>query len=87
MNPRSLVAAGSVAAVEGLKDQGFARWNHPVLGIQQHVKTNFGSYSQLNRVSTSTTVVLSNTLIRDHKLKQCDQSLNNVMFFNCWGTI
>ncbi|KMS98374.1 hypothetical protein BVRB_4g093300 [Beta vulgaris subsp. vulgaris] len=83
-NTRTWIVATSLAAVEGLKDQGFARWNYyPIKSIQQHVKNNVRSYSQAKRVSSSSSTLISNKI--DDKLKEAEDSLKHVMYLNCWG--
>ncbi|TYG80575.1 hypothetical protein ES288_D02G227600v1, partial [Gossypium darwinii] len=56
----------SVGAVEALKDQGFWRWNHGIRALNQSAKNNVRSYSQANKLSSSS-IVQSKT--RDEKVK------------------
>ncbi|CAO2833463.1 unnamed protein product [Amaranthus hypochondriacus] len=80
---KNWVVAATIATVESLKDQGFARWNTPIRGLQQRATNNVRSY----RTSLSTSNVISNK-IRDsnnHKLQQSEDSIKNAMYFNCWG--
>ncbi|KAL2943993.1 putative cyclin-T1-1 [Bienertia sinuspersici] len=79
MNSRTCVAATSIAAVDGLKDQGFARWSYAFRSLQQHANNNIRSHSQ------ASSSVISNKFIRDEKMIQCEDSLKNVMYLNCWG--
>jgi len=73
-----------MAAVEGMKDQGYARWNHPLRSLQQHMKSNIRSYSQAKKLSGSSSSVISNKT-RNEKLKQSEESLRKVMYLSCWG--
>ena len=73
-----------MAAVEGMKDHGFARWNYPLKSLHQHLKNNIRSYSQVKKLSGSSSSVISNK-IRDEKLKQSEESLRKVMYLSCWG--
>ena len=73
-----------IAAVEGMKDHGFARWNHPLRSLHQHMKNNIRSYSQAKKLSGSSSPVISNT-IRDERLKQSEESLRKVMYLSSWG--
>ena len=78
------VVAASVGAVEALKDQlGFCRWNYTIRSLHQHAKSNLRSYSdQAQKLSISS---LSTKLGQDHKAKQAEESLRNVMYLSCWG--
>ncbi|KAJ8443468.1 hypothetical protein Cgig2_026255 [Carnegiea gigantea] len=67
-----------MAAVEGMKDHGFARWNYPLRSLHQHMKNNVRSYSQAKKLSGSSSSVISNK-IRDEKLKQSEESLRKVI--------
>lgn len=39
-----------MAAVEGMKDNGFARWNYPLRSLHQLLKKNIRTYSQANKL-------------------------------------
>ncbi|GMI74792.1 Wound-induced polypeptide 3 [Hibiscus trionum] len=68
--------AASVGAVEGLKDQGFCRWNiHAIRAF-----SNLRSYSQANNLSSS-----SSSSVGGAKAKQGEESLRKVMYLSCWG--
>ncbi|KNA24974.1 hypothetical protein SOVF_010750 [Spinacia oleracea] len=73
-----------VAAVEGIKDQGYAKWNHAIKSVNQHVKNNIRSYSQAKMLSGSSSSVISQNF-RDDKLRESEESLKKVMYLNCWG--
>ncbi|XP_058773873.1 uncharacterized protein LOC131648100 [Vicia villosa] len=84
---RAWAAAASVAVVEALKDQGICRWNHTLKSIQNHVKNNVRSYSQVNKLSSSTSssAMVSNSKRQKQKAKQSEESLRTVMYLSCWG--
>ncbi|OVA05617.1 Protein of unknown function wound-induced [Macleaya cordata] len=87
---RAWMVAGTVGAVEVLKDQvGICRWNY---AIHQHTKNPVRSFSQANRVlscpsSSSSSVIPEKILKRDgeEKMKQSEESLRKVMYLSCWG--
>jgi len=81
---RAWAAAGSVAVVEALKDQGICRWNHTLKSVQNHVKNNVRSFSQAKKLSSSSAVI-SNSNIQQQKTKQSEESLRKVMYLSCWG--
>ncbi|KAK9689024.1 hypothetical protein RND81_09G029300 [Saponaria officinalis] len=68
-----------MSAVEGLKDQGFARWNYTIKHVNQHVKNNIRSYCQTKKLSSSSTSIISK------KLNKSEESLRTVMYLSCWG--
>ncbi|KAJ9671761.1 hypothetical protein PVL29_025462 [Vitis rotundifolia] len=80
----SWIAAASVGAVEALKDEGLCRWNHALGLLQQHGRTNVGSFSQAKRLVSSPPLVLSNKM-REEKMKKAEESLRKVMYLSCWG--
>ncbi|CAO2836031.1 unnamed protein product [Amaranthus hypochondriacus] len=80
MSTRKWGVAASIAAVEALKDQGFARWNYPIRCLHQHFKNNIRS----KKLSAPSSVAVSNKF-RDHKLNKSEESLRTVMFLSCWG--
>nr|GMC49933.1 Wound-responsive family protein [Ipomoea batatas]GMC49934.1 Wound-responsive family protein [Ipomoea batatas] len=81
---RAWIVAASVGAVEALKDQGFARWNHALRMIQQHAKSNLRPYSQATRLSSPSSALVSGKM-REEKLKKSEESLRTVMYLSCWG--
>nr|GMC53794.1 Wound-responsive family protein [Ipomoea batatas] len=85
---RAWIVAASVGAVEALKDQGFARWNHALRMIQQHAKSNLRPYSQATRLSSPSSALVSALVsgrMREEKLKKSEESLRTVMYLSCWG--
>jgi len=70
----------AMATVEGMKFNGFARWNHPLRSPHQHLKSNIRSCSQAKKLSGP----VSNK-IREEKLKKSEESLRTVMYLSCWG--
>ncbi|ONI18649.1 hypothetical protein PRUPE_3G229900 [Prunus persica] len=81
---RGWVVAASVGVVEALKDQGICRWNYTMRLMQQHAKSQLGSFSQANKLSSSSSALVSSKL-RDEKVKQSEESLRKVMYLSCWG--
>lgn len=84
---RAWVAAGSVAVVEALKDQGICRWNHTLKSLQNHVKNNVRSFSQAKKLSSSSSssAMALNSNRQQHKAEQSEESLRTVMYLSCWG--
>ncbi|CAL5342537.1 unnamed protein product [Camellia sinensis] len=82
---RAWVAAASVGAVEALKDQGICRWNYTIRSIHHHAKTNLRSFSQGNKLSSSSSAA-STAMSEDRaKKQQSEESLRKVMYLSCWG--
>ncbi|PQM41409.1 uncharacterized protein Pyn_21879 [Prunus yedoensis var. nudiflora] len=81
---RGWVVAASVGVVEALKDQGICRWNYTMRLMQQHAKSQLGSFSQASKLSSSSSALVSSKL-RDEKVKQSEESLRKVMYLSCWG--
>lgn len=77
---RAWVVAAIVGAVEALKDQGFCRWNYTLRSLHHHTKTNLRSFSQANKLSSSSMAVK-----RTEKASQSEESLRQVMYLSCWG--
>ncbi|GMP67066.1 hypothetical protein CsSME_00027180 [Camellia sinensis var. sinensis] len=85
---RAWVAAASVGAVEALKDQGICRWNYTIRSIHHHAKTNLRSFSQGNKLSSSSSSAkVASTAMRKERAKkqQSEESLRTVMYLSCWG--
>jgi len=79
------IVASSIATVEALKDQGFARWNHPLRSAYQRSNAKLRSYnSQAVKLSAPSAVGVSKQ-INEEKLKQSEESLRKVMYLTCWG--
>ncbi|PQM33585.1 uncharacterized protein Pyn_21514 [Prunus yedoensis var. nudiflora] len=76
---RGWMVAASVGVVEALKDQGICRWNYTMRLMQQHAKSQLGSFSQANKLSSSSSALVSSKL-RDEKVKQSEESLRQVMY-------
>ncbi|KAL7216098.1 hypothetical protein ACSBR1_028107 [Camellia fascicularis] len=85
---RAWVAAASVGAVEALKDQGICRWNYTIRSIHHRAKTNLRSFSQGNKLSSSSSSAkVASTAMRKEgaKKQQSEESLRKVMYLSCWG--
>ncbi|KAK4255447.1 hypothetical protein QN277_008450 [Acacia crassicarpa] len=76
--------AASIGAVEALKDHGVCRWNHTLRSAQQHLKIQVRSLSQANKLSSSSSAMVS-TRLQDDDTKQSEESLRKVMYLSCWG--
>ncbi|CAI0460840.1 unnamed protein product [Linum tenue] len=85
------MVAASIGAVEALKDQlGFCRWNYIIRSAHHYAKSNVRSISQAKTlapssaaVASSTAALVSNTL--KEEAQQAEESLQKVMYLNCWG--
>ncbi|KAK2650990.1 hypothetical protein Ddye_018479 [Dipteronia dyeriana] len=67
-------ADGTIAAVEGFKDQELCKWNHTIIdSIHQHVKNNLSSISQAKK-----------KLSGDNKAREAE-ALRIVMYLSYWG--
>ena len=82
---KAWIMAASIGAVEALKDQGICRWNYTIRSIHQHAKNNLESFSQAKKLSSSSSAMVSNRLMREEKAKQSEESLRVVMYLSCWG--
>lgn len=80
---RAWSVAASVGVVEALKDQlGICRWNYALKSAQQHVKSHVRSFSQANKLSSSSTSAMLSRKLQDEK---AEESLRTVMYLSCWG--
>ncbi|KAE9621656.1 hypothetical protein Lal_00032914 [Lupinus albus] len=78
---KAWIVASSIGAVEALKDQlGVCRWNYVFRSLQQHAKNNIRSYSQIKKLSSASSSVVSNKVKRTK-----EQSMRKVMELDCWG--
>ncbi|CAI0460839.1 unnamed protein product [Linum tenue] len=86
------MVAASIGAVEALKDQlGFCRWNYIIRSAHHYAKSNVRSISQAKTLAPSSAASLapssaalvSNTL--KEEAQQAEESLQKVMYLNCWG--
>ncbi|CAL9013938.1 unnamed protein product [Prunus brigantina] len=78
------IVAASVGVVEALKDQGICRWNSALRSVHQQAKTQLRSFSQANKLSSSSASAAFSK-VRDEKLKKSEESLRTVMYLSCWG--
>ncbi|XP_014524063.1 uncharacterized protein LOC106780302 [Vigna radiata var. radiata] len=77
---RAWIVASSIGAVEALKDQlGVCRWNYALRSLQQHAKTNIGSFTQTKSLSSATSAAVAN------KVNRTEESMGKVMDLGCWG--
>ncbi|XP_030549713.1 uncharacterized protein LOC115754725 [Rhodamnia argentea] len=77
---KAWIVAASIAAVEALKDQGFARWNYAMRSAHQHAKSNLRSYSQAKKLSSP-----SSSAAVARGLKRLEESHGKIMHLNSWG--
>uniref|UniRef100_A0A7N0TE72 Wound-responsive family protein n=1 Tax=Kalanchoe fedtschenkoi TaxID=63787 RepID=A0A7N0TE72_KALFE len=82
LRSRAWIVAATVGAVEAMKDQGFARWNHTIRSLHQHGKNNLRTYAQAKNKMSSTA---ANRAATQDKARQAEESLRKVMFLSCWG--
>ncbi|KAI3828259.1 hypothetical protein L1987_02357 [Smallanthus sonchifolius] len=89
---KAWIVAASIGAVEALKDQGVARWNGPLVELQQHAKTKL-----LSSCCNATVDRSSRSLITGSKYysssaaggygvkRRSEESMNKVMDVSCFG--
>ncbi|KAF3774938.1 hypothetical protein EJ110_NYTH51782 [Nymphaea thermarum] len=80
---KAIIAAGAIAAVQGLKDQGI-RFNSVFRVLHQNARRNYASSTQLKRVSSSTIdsspfSSLFQGRVGDERSKESEESLRKVM--------
>ncbi|CAI0460836.1 unnamed protein product [Linum tenue] len=85
---KAWMVAASIGAVEALKDQlGFCRWNYIIRSAHHYAKSNVRSISQAKTLAKSlapsSAALVSNTL--KEEAQQAEESLQKVMYLNCWG--
>ncbi|KAK9689020.1 hypothetical protein RND81_09G028900 [Saponaria officinalis] len=68
------IVTTTMAAVEALKDQGFARWNYPLRRLHQRLKNSVRSLARpVGGTAKMGTVV------------KTERTLYKVMELDCWG--
>ncbi|QCE09860.1 uncharacterized protein LOC114185494 [Vigna unguiculata] len=78
---RAWIVASSIGAVEALKDQlGVCRWNYALRSLQQHAKSNIGSFTQTKSLSSATSAAVANKVNRTK-----EDSMRKVLDLGCWG--
>uniref|UniRef100_A0A803MH48 Uncharacterized protein n=1 Tax=Chenopodium quinoa TaxID=63459 RepID=A0A803MH48_CHEQI len=85
---RSYVAAASIATVEALKDQGFARWNYPLRLLHNRLKTNLlSSIPQSSKAAASSSAAseMGSKISKKEKMKQTEMKIKRVMEIDCFG--
>ncbi|EYU19174.1 hypothetical protein ABFS82_13G176500 [Erythranthe guttata] len=83
---RAWLVAASIGVVEALKDQGFCRWNYAARVIQQRTKNNLKSYTnQVQKISSASSSSMVSMKMKEHRLKESEESLRKVMYLSCWG--
>ncbi|XP_047336668.1 uncharacterized protein LOC124940222 [Impatiens glandulifera] len=82
---RAWIAAAGVGVVEALKDQmGFCRWNYAIRSIHQYAKSNLGTLSQANKLSSPAAMAVMRAEDQA-RAKLSEESLRKVMYLSCWG--
>ncbi|KAI8021443.1 hypothetical protein LOK49_LG03G00526 [Camellia lanceoleosa] len=81
---KAWIVAASIGAIEALKDQGVCRWNYVFRSLQQHAKTNLGSYYQAQRLSSSSSSAIA-TKMKAERAKRMEEKRKKVMDLDCWG--
>ncbi|KAL2943990.1 Coenzyme PQQ synthesis protein B [Bienertia sinuspersici] len=84
---RSYIVAASIATVEALKDQGFARWNYPLRNLHYRLKSSLRSpFSQSSKaVSSSSAASDMGSEITNRALNKTERNLKKVMEIDCFG--
>ncbi|KAJ0849642.1 hypothetical protein HanRHA438_Chr13g0603781 [Helianthus annuus] len=94
---KAWVVAASIGSIEALKDQGVARWNGPLMELQQHAKTmlmcsclnasvdlsslSFFAGAKHYSCSPVVTVVAGEDSVK----RRYEESMNKVMDVSCFG--
>ncbi|KAL5736182.1 hypothetical protein ACOSQ2_030970 [Xanthoceras sorbifolium] len=84
---KAWIVAASIGAVEALKDQGICRWNYTIRSLDQHLKNNLRSFTQVKNFSSSSSS--SSKKVYEEKgrkkMKKSEDSFKKVMDLSCWG--
>ncbi|KAF3786513.1 hypothetical protein EJ110_NYTH11729 [Nymphaea thermarum] len=83
---KAVIAAGAIAAVQGLKDKG-TRFNSVFRVLHQNARRNYAASTQLKRISSSSidSSSLFQRRVGDERSKESEESLRKVMYLSCWG--
>ncbi|KMS98370.1 hypothetical protein BVRB_4g093260 [Beta vulgaris subsp. vulgaris] len=84
---KSYIVAASIATVEALKDQGFARWNYPLRSLHRRLKTDLRSkFSQSSKAaSSSSTASEVGSEITKRTINKTEMNIKKVMEIDCFG--
>ncbi|KNA24892.1 hypothetical protein SOVF_011370 [Spinacia oleracea] len=81
---RSYIVAASIATVEALKDQGYARWNYPLRSLHHRVKTNLRSSFSKTAASSSASE-MGSEISKRAMMKKTEMKIKKVMEIDCFG--
>ncbi|CAO2833469.1 unnamed protein product [Amaranthus hypochondriacus] len=80
---KSYIVAASMATVEALKDQGFARWNYPIRSLHHRLKSNLKStFSQSSKAASSSSMASE---IAKTTIQSTEMNIKKVMEIDCFG--
>ncbi|KAI4366099.1 hypothetical protein MLD38_022019 [Melastoma candidum] len=80
-----VVVAASIAAVEALKDQGFARWNYPIRRVSQHLQAQVGSYLARSARTEDASAATRACGWKEGAPRRLEENHRKVMEISCWG--